>query len=123
MTTTANIYNVTTNSNANTTFYLPDVEDTTNHANTNHDIIDSKYIIEKQIEKVLNIEDQNTTTTSGIFPNNLDNIIADAVPIWNILGISEQEYYKKYQPATNTTDLSGSILETLVGDVDIQTKK
>jgi hypothetical protein len=79
----------TTNNENNTnttTIDLPDLDTT----NTNHI---NKYI-EKQVNKVLNI-DQNTTSTT-IFPNNLDDIIADAIPIWNVLGLTEQEYLKKF---------------------------
>ena len=72
--------------NTTTTIDLPDLDTT----NTNHI---NKYI-EKQVNKVLNI-DQNTTSTT-IFPNDLDNIIADAIPIWNVLGLTEQEYLKKF---------------------------
>jgi hypothetical protein len=74
------------NNTNTTTIDLPDLDTT----NTNHI---NKYI-EKQVNKVLNI-DQNTTSTT-IFPNDLDNIIADAIPIWNVLGLTEQEYLKKF---------------------------
>ena len=74
------------NTNA-TTIDLPDLDTT----NTNHI---NKYI-EQQVNKVLNI-DQNTTSTTTIFPNNLDDIIADAIPIWNVLGLTEEEYLKKF---------------------------
>ena len=57
---------------------------------TNTDYI-NKYI-EKQVHKVLNM-DQNT---SFIFPNNLDDIMSDAVSIWNVLGLTEEEYNKKF---------------------------
>ena len=72
--------------NTTTTIDLPDLDTT----NTNHI---NKYI-EQQVNKVLNI-DQNTTSTT-IFPNNLDDIIADAIPIWNVLGLTEEEYLKKF---------------------------
>ena len=72
--------------NTTTTIGLPDLDTT----NTNHI---NKYI-EQQVNKVLNI-DQNTTSTT-IFPNNLDDIIADAIPIWNVLGLTEEEYLKKF---------------------------
>ena len=74
------------NTNA-TTIDLPDLDTT----NTNHI---NKYI-EQQVNKVLNI-DQNTFSTTTIFPNNLDDIIADAIPIWNVLGLTEEEYLKKF---------------------------
>ena len=73
--------------NTTTTIDLPDLVDTTN---TNHI---NKYI-EKQINKALNIN-QNTISTT-IFPNNLDDIIADGIPIWNVLGLTEEEYLKKF---------------------------
>ena len=73
--------------NTTTTIDLPDLDTTTN---TNHI---NKYI-EQQVYKVLNIY-QNTTSTT-IFPNNLDDIIADAIPIWNVLGLTEEEYLKKF---------------------------
>ena len=73
--------------NTTTTIDLPDLDTT----NTNH----INKFIEKQVNKVLNI-DQNTTSTTTIFPNNLDDIIADAIPIWNVLGLTEQEYLKKF---------------------------
>ena len=72
--------------NTTTTIDLPDLDTT----NTNHI---NKYI-EQQVNKVLNI-DQNTTSTT-IFPNSLDDIIADAIPIWNVLGLTEEEYLKKF---------------------------
>jgi hypothetical protein len=72
--------------NTTTTIDLPDLDTT----NTNHI---NKYI-EQQVNEALNI-DQNTTSTT-IFPNNLDDIIADAIPIWNVLGLTEQEYLKKF---------------------------
>ena len=72
--------------NTTTTIDLPDLDTT----NTNHI---NKYI-EQQVNKVLNIY-QNTTSTT-IFPNNLDDIIADAIPIWNVLGLTEEEYLKKF---------------------------
>ena len=76
----------TNNENNNTTTIdLPDLDTT----NTNHI---NKYI-EKQVNKVLNIDQNNTTS---IFPNNLDDIILDAVPIWNVLGLTEEEYLKKF---------------------------
>ena len=65
--------------NTTTTIDLPDLDTT----NTNHI---NKYI-EKQINKVLNI-DQNTTS--------LDDIMANAVPIWNVLGLTEEDYLKKF---------------------------
>jgi hypothetical protein len=74
------------NNTNTTTIDLPDLDTT----NTNH----INKFIEKQVNKVLNI-DQNTTSTT-IFPNNLDDIIADAIPIWNVLGLTEQEYLKKF---------------------------
>jgi len=59
-----------------------------------------------------------------------DNYIDNALAIWNILGITEQEYYIKYHSTTYisnnfiiATDLSGSIQDPLVGDVDKQTEK
>jgi hypothetical protein len=71
----------TTNNEKNTTTIdLPDLDTT----NTNHHI--NKYI-ENQVNKVLNI-DQNTTS--------LDDIMANAVPIWNVLGLTEEEYLKKF---------------------------
>ena len=73
--------------NTTTTIDLPDLVDTTN---TNHI---NKYI-EQQVNKALNI-DHNTISTT-IFPNNLDDIIADAIPIWNVLGLTEEEYLKKF---------------------------
>jgi hypothetical protein len=48
----------------------------------------NKYI-EQQVNKALNI-DQSTISTT-IFPNNIDNIMEDAIPIWNVLGLTEQE--------------------------------
>ena len=76
----------TNNENNNTTTIdLPDLDTT----NTNHI---NKYI-EKQVNKVLNIDQNNTTS---IFPNNLDDIILDAVLIWNVLGLTEEEYLKKF---------------------------
>ena len=75
------------NNTNTTTIDLPDLDTT----NTNHI---NKYI-EKQVNKVLNI-DQNHTTSTTIFPNKLDDIIADAIPIWNVLGLTEQEYLKKF---------------------------
>jgi len=72
--------------NTTTTIDLPDL----NTTNTNHI---NKYI-EQQVNKALNI-DQNTISTT-IFPNNLDNIMEDAVPIWNVLGLTEEEYLKKF---------------------------
>ena len=59
-----------------------------------HANITNKYI-EQQVNKVLNIY-QNTTSSTTIFPNNLDDIIADAIPIWNVLGLTEEEYLKKF---------------------------
>lgn len=73
--------------NTTTTIDLPNLDTT----NTNHHI--NKYI-EQQVNKVLNI-DQNTSSTT-IFPNNLDDIIADAISIWNVLGLTEEEYLKKF---------------------------
>ena len=36
-----------------------------------------------------------------------ESAIADACPIWKILGISKEEYYVKYPPV----DVSGNVLE------------
>ena len=69
---------------------LPDLD--TTYTNTSKHI-NNKYI-EQQVNKVLNI-DRNTISTT-IFPDNLDSIMADAVPIWNVLGLTEEEYLKKF---------------------------
>ena len=74
----------TTNNENNTNatrIDLPDLDKNSTNTKIN------KYI-ETQVHKVLNI-DQNTL-------NNLDNIMEDAVPIWNLLGLTEQEYIKKF---------------------------
>ena len=68
--------------------------DTTNNTNTTKTKKLNKSI-EAQVQKVLNI-DQNTSTATSIFPNNLDDIMADAVSIWNVLGLTEEEYNKKF---------------------------
>ena len=52
-----------------------------------------------------------------------DNYIHNALAIWDILGISEQEYCKKYQPATDISNNFIIATDPLVGDVDIQTEK
>ena len=68
--------------------------DTTNNTNTKTKKLNKS--IEAQVQKVLNI-DQNTFTATSIFPNtNLDDIMADAVSIWNVLGLTEEEYNKKF---------------------------
>jgi hypothetical protein len=80
----------------------------------------------------LNKFDSASANKEALQPQQIDydNYIDNALAIWNILGITEQEYYKKYQPAIDisnnfiiATDLSGSIQEPLVGDVDKQTEK
>ena len=46
------------------------------------------------------------TTSTYETPMNMESMIADAVPIWNILNITEEEYYIKYPPI----DSSGNVI-------------
>ena len=46
------------------------------------------------------------TPNSHETPFNIDSIIADAVPIWDVLNITEAEYYIKYPPI----DSSGNVI-------------
>jgi hypothetical protein len=52
------------------------------------------------------------TTSTYALETNVQSAMADATAIWDLLGISEEEYYVKYP----SVDLSGITIEDLSGN-------
>ena len=51
---------------------------------------------------------KTTPSSTYIMDTDIQTVMSDALPIWELLGITEEEYYKKYPPV----DLSGNEVST-----------
>ena len=52
-------------------------------------------------------------------PGHFESVMASAIPIWTLLGITEEEYYEKYTPAPAPVDISGTEVPVETSQEDI----